>query len=292
MSYQIITDTSTNLPNRLLEPYDVKVVPFSYIIDDIPYSCMDIEAFDGHSYYQTIREGKLISTSQITPQIFTDCMIPVLEEGKDILFISMSSGISGSYGSSEVAARMLREDYPDRKIITIDTRAASLAEGIAVLRACELQKQGLTLEENEAELRKLVECIYQVFTVDDLMHLVRTGRLSNFTGKVATLLNIKPILRGNELGQIVQAGMVRGRNKSLQGIANKYEELVKNPEDQILYIAHTDCEEEAKQLAKMLEEKKKPKGIEIVMYEPVTGAHVGPDAIALFFLASEGDRYK
>lgn len=148
----------------------------------------------------------------------------------------------------------------------------------------------MEIEELQKELLDLSERVYQVFTVDDLMHLMRTGRVSNVTAVVGTLLNIKPLLKGNELGQIVQLGKVRGRAKSLQGVADKYAELVCNPEEQTVYIAHTDCYDDAKKLADLLNEKRPPKEIEIVMYEPVTGAHVGPGAVALFFVASKGDR--
>lgn len=290
MAYIIYTDTSTNLPVRMTEPFGVKVIPFSYIIDDVPYSCMDIEAFDGHGYYDSIRNGKKINTSQITPQLYIDNMEDDLKAGYDIIFISMSSGISGSYNSAEAAAKMLKEDYPESKILTVDTRCASLAEGIVVRRAIELKAQGMEIEELQKELLDLSERVYQVFTVDDLMHLMRTGRVSNVTAVVGTLLNIKPLLKGNELGQIVQLGKVRGRAKSLQGVADKYAELVCNPEEQTVYIAHTDCYDDAKKLADLLNEKRPPKEIEIVMYEPVTGAHVGPGAVALFFVASKGDR--
>lgn len=290
MSYTIFTDTSTNLPVRMTEPYGVKVIPFSYIVKGQAYSCMDIEAFDGHGYYDSIRKGENVTTSQITPQLYIDNMEEDLKQGNDILFISMSSGISGSYGSSMVAAKMLMEDYPERKIVCIDTRAASFGEGLVVRRAIELKAMGLSLEEIEKELLDLSERVYQVFTVDNLMYLVRTGRVNNVTAVVGTLLNIKPLLKGNELGQIVQFGKVRGRSKSFQGIVDKYNELVKNPSEQTIYIAHTDCYDEACVLADMIKAVNPPANIEIVMYEPVTGAHVGPGAIALFFVADKGDR--
>lgn len=291
MGFGVITDTSGNLPLRMLKGEDIKVLPFTFRYGDEEYSCMDIEAFDGQGYYDMIRQGGEVNTSQINPQAFIGAMEDYLKQGRDVLNVCMSSGISGAYNSSCIAASQLSEDYPDRQIITIDTRGASFGEGLVALRALELSREGKSVQESAAILEDLCERVYQVFTVDSLEHLRRTGRCSNISAFVGSLLNIKPILKGNENGQIVVFNKVRGRKKSIMTIANEYDRLVIEPENQIVYIAHADCLEDANELATLLKKNKAPRGIEIVMYEPVTGAHVGPGALALFFEASKGDRY-
>lgn len=293
MSFKILTDTSSNLPRRILEAADVAQVPFSYYPREDSsrlMHCMDIENFDGKGYYDGIREGILYNTSQIAPQTYFDAIAPYAEQGMDVLYVGMSSGISGSYHSSVIAKGMLEEAYPDRKFYMIDTKAASLGEGIPVLRAVELRRQGKTIDECYRILTELCEHIYQVFTVDSLLHLQRTGRLSNAARILGTVLNIKPILKGNELGQIVSTEKVRGSARALKALAEKYDALVRNPQEQIVGIAHADNPEGAAQLAALLRENKPPKEILTVCYEPVTGAHVGPGTVALFFLGNSDVR--
>lgn len=293
MSFKILTDTSSNLPLHLLEAADVSQVPFSYYPKDDPsrlMHCMDIDNFDGKAYYGGIREGTLYNTSQIAPQTYYDAIAPYAEQGIDVLYIGMSSGISGSYHSSEIAKGMLEEAYPGRKFYMLDTKAASLGEGIPVLRAIELRREGKSIDECYEAITELSKRVYQVFTVDDLRHLQRTGRLSNAARILGTLLNIKPILKGNEFGQIVNIEKVRGSARALKALAEKYNTLVHNPEEQVVGIAHADNPEGAAQLAAMLRESKPPKEILTVCYEPVTGAHVGPGTVALFFLGDSGVR--
>ncbi|MDO4622564.1 MAG: DegV family protein [Eubacteriales bacterium] len=293
MSFKIVTDTSSNLPLERLAKEDVAIVPFTYYPKDDSskqMSCMEIERFDGKAYYGEIRKGHLYNTSQITPQVFFDYLAPFAEAGEDILFVSMSSGISGSYNSSMVAKEMLEEAYPERTFCMVDTRAASLGEGIAVLRAIEYRAQGMTIQECYDALMELRKCIYQIFTVEDLRHLQRTGRLSNAAMIIGTVLRIKPILKGNELGQIINIDKVRGSKQAIKALADKYNALVKNPEGQVVGIAHADNQEHADLLKEMLCEKNPPKEVLTVCYEPVTGAHVGPGTVALFFLGDENVR--
>ena len=292
MKFGIVTDTSANLPLRLIENHDVTVLPFTFRYDDVEHSCMDIEGFDGHGYYDMIRAGKEVNTSQVNPQTYIDGMEAFLKEGRDVVYVSMSAGISGSYNSSCVAAAQLREEYPDRTIVTINTRAASFGEGIVVMKAIELSESGVSASEAEKILEDLSERVYQVFTVDSLMHLKRTGRCSNIAAFVGSLLNIKPMLKGNENGQIVVFDKVRGRKKSINAIAEEYDRLVVDAASQVVYIAHSDCLSEANELAELLKKNNPPASVEVVMYEPVTGSHVGPGALALFFVASKGDRNK
>ncbi|MCR4787175.1 MAG: DegV family protein [Lachnospiraceae bacterium] len=293
MSFAIISDTSCNVPMRILEPEDITLVPFSYYQKDDDSNvmqCIDIDSFNGKEFYDRIRQGILYNTSQVSPGAYFDTISEYAKKGQDVLYISMSSGISGSYNSSLVAKKMLEEEFPERKFFMLDTKAASLGEGIVLLEAIELRKQGLTIEECYEKLSKMSECVYQVFTVDSLRHLQRTGRLSNAAMIIGNLLNIKPILMGNELGQIINVEKVRGNKKAIKEMADRYDKLVKDPGSQIVGIAHSDNEEDTAYLIELLNKSNPPKEILTVCYEPVTGSHVGPGTVALFFLGDENVR--
>ena len=288
--FRIVTDTSSNLPTAYLQANNITVIPFTFHTDSGEQSCMDTATFDAKAFYTAMRNGEKVTTSQIPPQRFVDYLRPMLQAGEDVLFVSMSSGISGSYGSSRIAASQLSEEFPERKILTVDTYSASLAEGIAVMRAVECREKGMGIDETYQTLRTLRHRIAQIFTVGDLRYLKRTGRLSNLEAAVGTVLQIKPLLKGDPEGKIVCFAKVRGRQRAIEEMAKRYEELVVEPETQTVCISHADCEADAQILASMLRRSKKPKDILIVDYEPVTGSHVGPGALALFFLSDENVR--
>lgn len=283
MAFAVMTDTSANLPTPLLKQHGIGLIPFSYYIDDQEFRCLDTETFNGARFYNDMRRGTAVTTSQITPQRYIDFMEPLLEQGQDILFVGMSSGISGSYRSAETAAAMLKERFPDRTIRTVDTLGASLGEGLWALRAAEFRDAGLTLDTAAERLLSLRHHMCQVFVVDDLMFLRKTGRLSGTAAIVGTMLQIKPLLKGNEKGQIVNFAKVRGRRKSIEALAERYDALVRNPGSQTVGIAHADCGEDAAYLAELLRRRHPPRDILTVCYEPVTGSHVGPSTLALFF---------
>ena len=288
--FRIVTDTSSNLPTTYLQAENITVIPFTFHTESGEQSCMDTASFDSKAFYTAMRNGEKVTTSQIPPQRFVDNIRPMLENGEDVLFVSMSSGISGSYASSKIAANQLAEEFPERKILTVDTYSASLAEGIVVMRAVECRKEGLSIDETYQILRALRHRIAQIFTVGDLRYLKRTGRLSNLEAAVGTVLQIKPLLKGDPEGKIVCFAKVRGRQRAIEEMAKRYEELVVSPETQTVCISHADCEADAQILASMLRRSKPPKDILIVDYEPVTGSHVGPGALALFFVSDDNVR--
>ena len=288
--FRIVTDTSSNLPTAYLQAENITVIPFTFHTESGEQSCMDTASFDAKAFYTAMRNGEKVTTSQIPPQRFVDNIRPMLENGEDVLFVSMSSGISGSYASSKIAANQLAEEFPERKILTVDTYSASLAEGIVVMRAVECRKEGLSIDETYQILRALRHRIAQIFTVGDLRYLKRTGRLSNLEAAVGTVLQIKPLLKGDPQGKIVCFAKVRGRQRAIEEMAKRYEELVVSPETQTVCISHADCEADAQILASMLRRSKPPKDILIVDYEPVTGSHVGPGALALFFVSEDNVR--
>ena len=288
--FRIVTDTSSNLPTAYLQAENITVIPFTFHTESGEQSCMDTASFDAKAFYTAMRNGEKVTTSQIPPQRFVDNIRPMLENGEDVLFVSMSSGISGSYASSKIAANQLAEEFPERKILTVDTYSASLAEGIVVMRAVECRKEGLSIDETYQILRALRHRIAQIFTVGDLRYLKRTGRLSNLEAAGGTVLQIKPLLKGDPQGKIVCFAKVRGRQRAIEEMAKRYEELGVSPETQTVCISHADCEADAQILASMLRRSKAPKDILIVDYEPVTGSHVGPGALALFFVSDDNVR--
>lgn len=288
--FQIMTDTSANLPSELAAEKDITVIPFPYFVNGARHTCLDTEGFDGKTFYGAMREGAEVTTSQINPQNYMDVMRPVLQSGQDILFVGMSSGISGAYHSAELAAEELAPEFPERKIRLVDTIGASLGEGLLVLRAYRDKLAGLSLDAIYEKLMDLRHRLCNIFTVDDLKYLRKGGRLSNLSFIVGTILQIKPLLKGNEEGKIVAFAKLRGRKKALEELAKRYDEYVVDSEEQTIGIAHADCPEDAEYLIELLRRNHPPKEVLTVCYEPVTGSHVGPGTLALFFEAREGCR--
>ena len=290
MSFVVITDTSSNLPTSVIRKYGIEEISFPYYMEGKTCYCTDTDTFDSEAFYAAIAKGATVTTSQITPQRYIAFYEPFLKEGKDILFVAMSSGISGSCSSAKIGAQEILEFYPERRIEVVDTIGASLGEGLLAVQAAELRDQGMALQEAADLLRKRAKSLFNVFTVDNLMFLKRGGRLSNLSAVIGTVLNIKPILKGNEEGKIVAFAKVRGRKQSIRTLAQLYEKNVVDPEKQIVGIAQAACREDAEALAAMLWETRPPKEILIVDYAPVPGSHVGPGALALFFGSTEDIR--
>lgn len=286
--FRIVTDTSANLPTAYLQQEHITIIPFTFHADGDEQACLDLNTFDAKTFYAQMRSGTKVSTSQIPPQRYLDVLTPMLEAGEDVLFVSMSSGISGSYASGQIAARQLREEFPARKLLLVDTYSASLGEGLLVMRAVDCRREGMSIDDTYALLRSLRHRMAQIFTVDDLRYLRRTGRLSNLEAAVGTVLQIKPLLKGDPQGKIVCFAKLRGRQRAIEAIAKRYEELVRDAQTQTVGIAHADCAPDAQILASLLRRSScSPKQILLVDYEPVTGSHVGPGALALFFLSDD-----
>ena len=290
MQFVAVTDTSGNLPTRMAQAHDLKMIPFAYYIDGERFTCLDTESFDGDAFYALLKTTE-VKTSQINPQEYADFFEPFLKDGRDIVYIAMSSGISGSCQSAMIGAQMLRERYPDRVIEVVDTRGASLGEGLVAVAAAKLRDEGLSAHEAAKRLRMVSERMFNVFTVNDLMFLRRGGRLSNLSAIVGTVLGIKPILKGGEDGQISAFDTVRSRRRSIKALASQYEKYVVDAGNQTIGIAHAACREDAEMLIELINASEHPpKDILLVDYEPVTGSHVGPGALALFFESCEGVR--
>ena len=285
-SFAVFADGTANLPPHLLN--GIRLVPLDYTVDGKPYCYTgDLDRFDAHKYYESLREGKQVQTSLINTHAFLKAFEPVLAAGMDLIYISMSSTISGTCQAAEIAAMELTETYPDRYIHVVDSLGCGLGSGLLAIHAAELSRRSLPAREVAKVLDEEVPHICQYFTVDDLNYLKRSGRVTGTTAKVATILNIKPILYGDKTGHIVACDKVRGRKKSIEAIARKYEEKRTRVSFQHVFISHGDCLEDAKALAARVRELTPGYNITICQHEPVSGAHVGPGMLGLFFRGKE-----
>ena len=286
MAFRIWTDTSANLPAAMCKKRGIQVLPFHFIHNGgAEACCLDTEAFPYDAYYQDLKAGGTATTSMINAETFRTAFEREAAAGHDVLYIGMSSGISGAYGASVVAAREAGEKYPDRRFEVFDTRGASLGEGLLVLAAQKLQKAGADLQKVLRELDRLRTHMMQIFTVDDLMYLKRGGRISRMKAVIASVLNIKPILRGDEEGRIVVTNKAVGRKASIRALAD---DLIANIDEKDacgVGIAQAGCSSDAEALIRRIRAKLPNLPILTVPYEPVTGSHVGPGALALFYIS-------
>ena len=281
---QLFTDTSANLPVEIIDEYGIEVVPFSYTIDGVEY--IPEREFDGKAFYAAMRTGSEVKTSMVNAGTFIERFKTALDAGKDVLYIGMSGGISGTANAALMAKQELDEEYPDRKIVVIDTLAASLGEGLLVIKAAEQLRDGAALDTIEETIRAQVPSMCQSFTVDDLKYLKKTGRVSGAAAIIGNVLSIHPILIGDYEGKIVVKSKVRGMKRTLDALAERYAELVLNKAETI-GIAHADNEEGKAYLVQRLRDKGLTGKCVSVCYEPVTGSHVGPGTVALFFFGTD-----
>lgn len=281
---QLFTDTSANLPVEIIDEYGIEVVPFSYTIDGVEY--IPEREFDGNAFYAAMRAGSAVKTSMVNAGTFIERFKTALDAGKDVLYIGMSGGISGTANAALMAKQELDEEYPDRKIVVIDTLAASLGEGLFVIKAAEQLKDGASLDAIEEDIRAQVPSMCQSFTVDDLKYLKKTGRVSGAAAIIGNVLSIHPILIGDYEGKIVVKAKVRGMKRTLDALAERYAELALSKTETI-GIAHADNEEGKAYLVQRLRDKGLTGKCLSVCYEPVTGSHVGPGTVALFFFGTD-----
>ena len=281
---QLFTDTSANLPVEIIDEYGIEVVPFSYTIDGVEY--VPEREFDGKAFYAAMRAGSEVKTSMVNAGTFIERFKVALDAGKDVLYIGMSGGISGTANAALMAKQELDEEYPDRKIVVIDTLAASLGEGLLVIKAAEQLRDGAALDTIEEAIRAQVPSMCQSFTVDDLKYLKNTGRVSGAAAIIGNVLSIHPILIGDYEGKIVVKAKVRGMKRTLDALAERYAELALSKTETI-GIAHADNEEGKAYLVQRLRDKGLTGKCLSVCYEPVTGSHVGPGTVALFFFGTD-----
>jgi DegV family protein with EDD domain len=286
MSFVVFVDGSANLPKKMLD--NIRVLPCSYLLDgqSVTYSG-EVEGFDYKTFYDGLANGKEVKTSLLNTDLFLSYFTPIVLGGQDIIYISMSSGISGTYNAARLAATELMDEYPGSFIHIVDSMGCGFGSGLLAMKAAKLSKEGMDCREASRIVDEAVQHADQYFTVDDLNFLKRTGRVSGVTASIGTILNIKPILFGDSTGHIISCGKVRGRKASIDALARKYEEKRMDTPDQTVCISHGDCLEDAKALEALVKKINPAANVTICIHEPFSGAHVGPGMLGLFFWGKE-----
>ncbi len=282
-NYKIITDSASDLLLSMRDSQNVDWADLKASIDNTDYDYNGTDESAG-KFYEMLRSGKNASTSAVNTAQFIELMDKYLSQGMDILYIGFSESLSSTYSAGVTAARELREKYPERKIYTVSSLCASLGQGLLVYLVSEKQKAGYTIEEarDYAEEVKLNICHW--FTVNDLFHLKRGGRVSATTAVVGSVLGIKPVMHVDDEGRLINVEKARGRKASIKELLAKMKELAIKPEEQVVFISHGDCYDEAKALGDMIKEELHVKDVIIGYVGPVIGSHSGPGTIALFFV--------
>lgn len=284
--FKLVTDNTTDMPREYLKEHQIDVVNLCYIVDGETYG--NEKELPYKEFYAMMRNGKMPTTSQVNPDeckvFFEEC----LKENKEILYLAFSSGLSGTYNSGSIAAEEVMEEHPDAKIIVVDSLCASMGEGLLLHKAIKLRDAGKSLEETADWLNQHKLNVVHAFTVDDLFHLYRGGRVSKTAAVVGTLISIKPKLHVDEEGHLTVLGKVRGRKKSLSALVDHMEEKMgtyadENKED-CIFISHGDAEEDAEYVKNEIEERFGFHNFLIHNIGPTIGAHSGPGTIALFFM--------
>ena len=288
MSYRIITDSCANLTDELIESLDLDIIPLSYYIGDKEYiGYQKGVPTDYKTFYDLARKREKITTSQITYEAFEKAFTDVLETGNDFLYIGFSSGLSGSYQAALRVAKDLQKKYPDRKMMVVDSLCASMGQGLLVYHAVQRKNEGKTLEEVAKWVEDNKLRLVHWFTVDDLFFLKRGGRVSATSAVAGTILGIKPVLHVDDEGHLILMEKVRGRKASLNALINHMIETIQDAAQQVIFISHGDCIEDAKYIAEKVRQAINVKDIIINYIDPVIGAHSGPGTAALFFLGSK-----
>lgn len=282
----ITTDVTADLPKNYLEENGIGLLPMTFEIDGKEYS---EDNFDTKDFYNKMRKGLMPKTSQVNSEKAKEKFREYLIKGYNVLHISFSSGLSGSYNSTRIASIELQDEFKENRVFVVDSLCASLGEGLLVHKAVQLKNNGQSIEEiiDWIEANKLHICHY--VTVDDLNHLYRGGRVSKTTAIIGTMIGVKPIIKVDDEGHLIPIAKSRGRKKSLNMLVDKMEELIGSYKSQndIIFISHGDAEEDAEYVAKKIEERFNIKSFLINSIGSVVGSHSGPGTIALFFMGEK-----
>ena len=286
--YVLLTDSSADLTDELVQTLGIEVLPLSFHIQNKTYwNWPDNREMDPGDFYRMLREGEMATTSAVNVADYTEKMTPYLQAGKDVLVMAFSSGLSATCHSARIAAQELMEQFPERKVYVVDTLCASLGQGLLVWYAARLKNEGKSIEEvrDWTEENKLRLCHW--FTVDDLNHLKRGGRVSAATALFGTMLSIKPVLHVDDQGRLIPVSKARGRRASLLALVDRMEETAVEPGKQTIFISHGDCLEDAEFVAGEIRRRFGTEDIRINYVGPVIGNHSGPGTMALFFVGTE-----
>ncbi|MCI8507589.1 MAG: DegV family protein [Lachnospiraceae bacterium] len=284
MSYMLVSDATLDLPLDLVEKHNIAVVPMAFTLDEkeiLHYP--DERNMTTEEFYEALKQGKKSVTSQINPANYVEFFTPLLEKGEDILYICFTSGLSGTYQSALIAKGMLEEDFPERTIHVVDSLCASAGQGYFVYLAALKKEEGLSLEELTDWVVANRSRVAHWFTVDDLFHLQRGGRLSFAEAMLGSALKIKPIISVDDEGKLYVENKVRGNKKSVEYMIAKINDTM-DDEERTVFIGHGDAEDRALDLKEKLLEKTKAENIQITKIGPIIGTHTGPGMLAVLFM--------
>ncbi len=286
--YVILTDSTTDLPNEFAVDNNISVLPMTFTLEDKDYkNYLDNRELSPKDFYNLMRDGKQPITAQVNSSEFVEFAAPILKKGLDILYVCFSSALSGTFNSVRLALNELNEKFPDADIKVLDSTSASMGEGLVVYYANKFKQSGLSLEENFNKLQGYKKLICGWFTVSDIETLRRGGRVSNAAAFVAKTLKIKPILHIDDEGKLMARTKKIGRKHSLIALIDEMEKRVIIEENDVIFISHGDCLEEANFVKSLIEERFGLTNFMINEIGPVIGAHSGPDTLAVFFVGKE-----
>ncbi len=283
MQFEIFTDSSCDLSKEIIDKYDIKVMQLEVLIDNNPpvlNNQVKVKWF-----YDMLRAGSNAKTAAVTPGYFEEHMRKCLEEGKDILYIGFSSGLSVTYNNGVMVINELQGEYPDCKLYSVDTLCASVGQGLLVYWAALMRESGMSIEKVHQKIMSKSTRIAHQVTVDDLFFLKRGGRISATAAIAGSVLKFKPIIIVDNAGHLINVGKVRGRKTSLHELVKRMKEGQRLDEFGHVFISHSDCLDDANLLAELIKEEMNPEQIHISDIGPVVGAHTGPGALALCYLA-------
>lgn len=287
MKIKLITDSASDLPLEFVKDNDIDFVPLgvnidgNFILDDLG------ENFKMDEFYSLIRQGKMPSTSQANVFAFEEIFEKYVKEGYKIIYIGLSSALSGTFNSSVIARDSVLEKYNDADISVIDSKSVSLGEGLLVYKACELINKGLDKDEIVNFIENIKEKVIHSIVVDDLAHLKRGGRISGATATVGSILNIKPTLTLDNEGKVVVKSKIKGKKKAIKYLASEIKDNAIDLENQTIFICHADCLTEAEELKNIILEESTVKDVIINSIGVVIGAHGGPGTLAAVFIGKE-----
>lgn len=287
--YMISTDTSCDFPYEYVQQHQLPLVTLFYSIDDVmgPDGSPTLENLK--SFYNKMRQGALTKTQQASIEDTEKLFRTILSKGVDLLHIAFSSGLSGTANAARLAAETLKEEFPDRKIMVVDSLCASMGQGLLVDSAIRMKEAGKSIEEVAQWLEENIPHLCHLFTVEDLKYLQRGGRISKTTALVGTMIGIKPVLHVDDEGKLVPLAKVRGRKQSLQALVDRMEQQIGSYRDskQRIFISHGDCEEDACYVAELVKQRFGYEDFMISFIGPTIGSHSGPGTVALFFMGEK-----
>jgi len=289
-NYTLLSDVTCDLDAATYDSYGVVCIPMAFRLGDCEYThYADEREITTAEFYERLKAGEMPSTAQINPMVYHDYFEASLKEGKDVLYLCFSSGLSGTYNTARMVASELAEDYPERRIEVYDTRCACAGEGFVLCKAGEAYKNGASMDEVLALTDNAVLHACHWFMVDNLMHLRRGGRLSSIEAILGTALKIQPILSVDEEGKLVVVSKERGAKNAMAYLVRRLKEDANNPQEQTVFVAHAGCPEKAEYLKDLLLSEGLVRDVKIYQVGPIIGSHVGNGMCALVF---EGENYK